>query len=427
MDLRKALEIAINVTPELGSVELGIESAMNRVLAVDISADHDIPGQFRSRWDGFALRSEDTAKATPENPALLDIVPGLITAGNFEARDAVEKGCFRIMTGAVMPGGADVVVPLEEAQTDDDKFVVDRPLQPGQGVLPPWTDAMAGDLILRKGDVLTPARLALVAATGIGRIMVRRRPRVAVLATGDELRQTGCRTTQGAIFCNNIHLIAGLVSVCEGEAVRLGIAPDDPELIFSMLKKASADLIVTTGGMGRGSRDFILEVWERLGVAVHFSSLNMSPGKGSALGSIGKTLFLGLPGNPWAARIVFQEIASAIIRRLQGVSPLETAIGARAAVALENKKSFYTAIPGRLDVAGGLISFSPVDPGHPRPILPLMRNCPAYTMLSPGQNVREGEIVMVKAPELSLGAWSILRAKESEVHAGFFNRFNQKI
>lgn len=408
MDLKKALEIAIEVTPELGSVEVGIESAMDRVLAVDISAEHDIPGHFRSRWDGFALRSEDTAKAAPENPAMLDILPGLIAAGNFEARDAAEKGCFRIMTGAVMPGGADAVVPIEEAQTDDDRFVTNQPVQPGQGVLPPWTDAMAGDLILKKGDVLTPARLALVAATGIGKVVVRRRPRVAVLATGDELRQTGCRTTQGAIFCNNIHLVAGLVSVCGGEPVRLGIAPDDPELIFSMLKKASADLIVTTGGMGRGSRDFILEVWERLGVAVHFSSLNMSPGKGSALGSLGESLFLGLPGNPWAARIVFEEVASAIIRRLQGVSPLKTAIEARAAAAFENKKSFYTALPGRLDVAGGLISFSPVDGGHARPILPLMRNCPAYTILSPGQSVSEGEIVKVKAPELSLGAWSLL-------------------
>ncbi len=408
MDLKKALEIALEITPELGSVEVGIESALDRVLAVDIIAERDIPGQFRSRWDGFALRSEDTANASAENPAILDILPGLIAAGNFEARDAAEKSSFRIMTGAVMPGGADAVVPIEEAQTDDDKFVAGRPVQSGQGVLPPWTDAMAGDLILKKGDVLTPARLALVAATGIAKVAVRRRPRVAVLATGDELRETGCRTTQGAVFCNNIHLVAGLVIVCGGEPVRLGIAPDDPELIFSKLKNANADLIVTTGGMGRGSRDFIIEVWERLGVAVHFRSLNLSPGKGSALGSLGKSLFLGLPGNPWAARIVFEEVASAIIRRLQGLPPLKTAIEARAAAALENKGSFYTALPGRLDIARGVISFSPVDPGHTRPILPHMRHCAAYVILSPGQSVSEGEIVTVKAPEIPLSAWSIL-------------------
>lgn len=409
MDLNKAREIALGIAPELGTEEVGIESALGRVLAVEVAAANDIPGRYRSRWDGFALRSEDTAAASPEKPAVLDVASALVAAGDNRARDAAKSGCFRIMTGAVMPGGSDVVIPLEEAETDDERLLVRSPMQPGQGILPPWTDAAAGDLILKQGDVLTPVRLALAAATGIGRIAVRRRPRVAILATGDELRETGCESVGAAVFCNNVHLIAGLVSVGGGEPVRLGIAPDDPEVIFSRLKNVRADLVVTTGGMGGGSRDFILDVWRRLGVTVHFSSLNISPGKGSALGSHGDRIFLGLPGNPWAARIVFEEIASPVMRRLQGVLPFQTAIEARAAAAVENKKSFYQAYYGRLSIAGGVIFFSPADPKRGRPILPLMRNCPAYTVLSPGQSmVREGEIIKVKVPDLSLSALSVL-------------------
>ena len=125
------------------------------------------------------------------------------------------------------------------------------------------SEARRDDLLLNQGDVLTPTRLALAAATGRQAIRVTRRPRVAILATGDELRGAGNGEESASIFCNNTYLFANLVRVTGGEPVELGVAPDDPEIICSRLEKVNAHLLITTGGMGQGSRDFIPEVWEK--------------------------------------------------------------------------------------------------------------------------------------------------------------------
>ena len=221
------------------------------------------------------------------------------------------------MTGGALPAGADAVIPYEEATPSDKGLVLTGPFRPGSGVIAPGSEARQDELLLEEGDVLTPTRLALAAATGRQALRLTRRPRVAILATGDELAESGRSDETASTFCNNTHLFANLVRV-GGEPIELGVAPDDPGVICSRLEEAEADLVITTGGMGKGSRDFIAEAWKRLGLRTHFDRLNFVPGKTSALATGNGRIFLGFPGNPWAGRIVYEEIAAPVIRRLSG-------------------------------------------------------------------------------------------------------------
>ena len=223
------------------------------------------------------------------------------------------------MTGGVLPAGADAVVPFEKAALSAKGLVLTGPLRTGQGVIAPGSEARREDILLEAGDVLTPTRIALAASAGIQVLRVIRRPRVAVLATGDELVGSGRGDECASIFCSNTHLFANLVRACGAEPIELGVAPDDPGVILSRLEKTGADLVITTGGMGKGSRDFISEVWKSLGLVIHFDRLNLVPGKGSALATGNGCIFLGLPGNPWAGRIVYEEIAAPVIRRFLGL------------------------------------------------------------------------------------------------------------
>ncbi|MGA7644063.1 MAG: molybdopterin-binding protein, partial [Syntrophobacteraceae bacterium] len=249
MDLKEAKKTALDLVKRLDweLVELG--SALGRVVAEPISADRDIPGNPRSKWDGFALISVDSQSASPGKPVILDIAQGETVAGK-KPEKASSGRCFRIMTGGVLPAGSDVVIPYEEATPSDKGLVLTGPFRPGSGVIAPGSEARQDELLLEEGDVLTPTRLALAAATGRQALRLTRRPRVAILATGDELAESGRSDETASTFCNNTHLFANLVRVGGGEPIELGVAPDDPGVICSRLEEAEADLVITTGGMG---------------------------------------------------------------------------------------------------------------------------------------------------------------------------------
>ncbi len=415
MDLKEARDIATGLASVGEAETVRLESAMGRVAAKPVAARSNVPGEFRSRWDGFAFAAGKAAGASPDSPVWLDIAEEVVTAGTAPGRIArgggPASGCFRIMTGAVLPRATDAVVPFEDAEVEGGRLVLKSPASPGQGAIPPGADARAGEVLLEEGCLLTPSRLAIAAALGIDSIRVRRLPRVAILATGDELRETG-RPEEGPItFCNNIHLLCAVAKCCGGEPVALGIAPDDPDVIFSRIEPVKADLVVTTGGMGKGSRDFILEVWKRLGVKVLFDSLDLSPGKGSALGTLDGRIFVGLAGNPWSAQLVFQEIAAPAIRRMLGLRmPAHFHIEAKAASAMKKRTGLYRAFYGRLEMpGGGSVSFVPVEPDPRRGRLAQFREGLAYTVLGPElSGVAEGDTVEVRVPDLPLLAWAVL-------------------
>lgn len=411
MDVREAAELAVSLAPVPGTEDIALASALGRVAARRFAADKSIPAEPRSRWDGFAIKSSDSMGASPSGPAFLEILPEEVTAGRLVSARAASGMCFRIMTGAVLPEGTDAVVPLEDFTTQGNRLVLDGPVAREKGVIRPGSDAAGGDVLIEKGDVLTPTRLALVAATGADRVRVFRRPRVAVLSTGDELRPVGGEPGGPVVFCNNYHLLANLVTVGGGEPILLGIAPDNTDVICSRFEQAEADLVITTGGMGKGSRDFILEAWQRLGVSVQFDRLNISPGKGSALGTGSGRTFLGLPGNPWASQIVYEEIAAPMLRAYQGVRAAgKFAFDARLSAGLGKKPGLYQAFYGEFSTAGKPAFIpSTTAPTHSR--LAQLRNGFTYILPGPGKAaLREGEPVEVKIPDFPLLAWALLHS-----------------
>lgn len=410
MDLNEARALAVGLANSLAPEEVGIDSALGRILAEDLSSGRPIPDRDRSQWDGFAIASGETNNAAPDRPASLEIFKSDVTAGGPQPAASGRGRCFRIMTGAVLPVDTDTVIRFEDSVESEGRLILTKPLKSGSGIVSRGSDAKAEEILLKRGDVLTPTRIAIAAATGKKDLPVFRRPRVAILSTGDELRDVGIDPEGPNIFCNNIHLLSLLVSAGGGEPVQLGIVRDDPEEILSRLRTVRAELVITTGGMGRGSRDFILEVWRRLGVTAHFQELNISPGRGSALGSGGGSIFLGLPGNPWAGRVVYEEIAAPMICRFQGIGiTSKFALEARAAQAMEKKKKgFYQAFEGVLKSSNGCCDFTPNKTAHAQK-LSLFRNGLAYALLEPDRmHVSEGEKVPVRIPDLPLLARAIL-------------------
>jgi molybdenum cofactor synthesis domain-containing protein len=411
MELKDAKKVAAALAKmlEAETVETGL--AAGRVMAKTLGADRDMPQKPTSRWDGFALASSDCEHALAQTPVILPIVCAQITAGKI-AQKAEIRTCARIMTGGVLPEGMDAVIAFEKARQCREGLVLTGPVRPGSGVTQPGSKFKRNTVLLSQGDVVTPGRIGLAAAQGCEQLFVVRRPKVAILATGDELRGSGAAQQGVSIFSQNTSLLAALVSISGGEPVRLGVAPDDPEVIYSRLKGAQADLVITTGGMGKGSKDFTGEVWKRLGLEVIFERLNIRPGKGSGLARGNGRIYLGLPGNPGAVRIIYEEIATVMVRSFLGLSARpDFAFEAITAGAMEKIEGCYRAFDGILKIEEGLCAFIPrgCPQTVPKETGSFFTSPSAYALLAPGNSrVVEGQKVLVKIPDLSLEARAML-------------------
>jgi len=381
MELNEAKQLAADlVTPaEIEMVRL--EDALGRVLGQDLVAPYNLPLQARSKLDGFALRSSDVSSAELERPVALRVLSGLLPAGSMQQRSIETGECIRILTGAPLPGAADTVAAQEDFREEENCLILHRPLPPGNGVALAGEDVKEKETVLTKGEVLTPTRLALVAALGHALIPVHRQPRVALLATGDEVREIDGIPEGPWVFCNNRLLLGWLTQLQGGKTVHLGVVRDDPSEIADRLANLDADLVVTTGGIGRGDRDFILEAWKMLGVRALFREVGIVPGKNSALGVKGEQIFLGLPGNPWGAQVLFEEIAAPMLRLIQGVRT-STPPGVKAILGttIRKKAGFCKAVRGWLDTRTPTPSFLPGN-GEGRSFFASLKETIGYILL----------------------------------------------
>jgi len=383
MELIEAKRLAVGLVSPREVEWVGLEDGLGRVLAETMTADRDLPGESRSRLDGFALRSPDTVEASPQSRIILKVLPGLLAAGHasMPERRIGPGECIRILTGAPVPHGADGVVAQEDVVFREDLLTLERNVEHGNGVAFRGEEIREGDLILSGGEILTPTRLALLAAVGLDRIPVYRQPRVALLATGDEVKELGQMLDGPWTFCNNRYLLAWLIRVHGGVPIHLGVAGDDAATIAGKLRGTEADLVITTGGIGRGDRDFVLDAWEMIGVRTFFRQINLAPGRNSGLGQAGDQVFCALPGNPWGAQVVFEELVAPMLRRCQGLEAYRNpSIAAILEKPLKKKKGVVKAIRGSLDVQTSPPSFSPLT-GKDGPLFAALRNNFAYTLL----------------------------------------------
>jgi putative molybdopterin biosynthesis protein len=307
----------------LGKVEVTLGQALDRVLADDVIAAVDVPGFDRSNVDGFAVRASDTAGATASEPRVLTLNAEVLTPG-VEPGLAVLPGTATVLaTGGMMPRGADAVLMVEHTDFDEaaGAIRVYRPALPGQLVAFAGGDIARGETVLRRGKLLTSREIGMLAAVGRASVEVWRRPRVAVLSTGDEIVAPGEAIRPGAVYDSNAAVIAAAVTELGGEPVPLGIVPDDEAALARVLASALAqtDLVILSGGTSKGAGDVSHRVVARLGepgILVH--GVALKPGKPLCLAVIGTKPVAVLPGFPTSAMFTFEEFVAPLIRAYGG-------------------------------------------------------------------------------------------------------------
>ncbi|MGW6129158.1 molybdopterin molybdotransferase MoeA [Cellulomonas sp. NPDC055163] len=300
---------------------VALEDGAGLVLAEDVTAHEALPRFDNSAMDGYAVRAGDVAGATPGTPVHLRVV-GDLAAGS-DAQPVVGAGeAARIMTGAPLPPGADAIVPVEVTDAGIVEVEVREPSPVGRHVRRVGEDVSAGDVVLRAGSELTPYRLAAVASVGRAEVVVHRRPVVVVLATGSELVTPGVAPRRGQIPDSNSYLLAAAAAAAGARVQRLGVVPDDPDLLAEALgaQYPAADLVVTSGGVSVGAYDVVKEVLAPL-PGMSFVSVAMQPGKPQGFGLLPDgTPVVSLPGNPVSAFVSFEAFVRPAILRLRGLS-----------------------------------------------------------------------------------------------------------
>ena len=306
------------LTPAIAVKEMkaiDILNALNRVLAEDVSSTIDVPGYDNSAMDGYAVRSSDCQTTGVKFPVSQRIAAGQVGSVLAEGTAA------RIFTGAPIPAGADAVVMQEKCDRNDDVVTINTVVEANCNIRRAGEDIAKGSVVLKSGARLRPQELGLLASVGTAKLKVKRKLKVATFFTGDELVTPGQALASGQIYNSNRYTLRGLLQTMDCDIIDLGIVPDTLDATVEVLKKAaaSADLVITSGGVSVGEEDYVRVALEKLG-ELSMWRIAMKPGKPVAFGKIGNTLFMGLPGNPVSVFVTFLIFARGLILKLQGVT-----------------------------------------------------------------------------------------------------------
>ena len=319
ISVEEALERILAEIAPLAVIQVPLPEALGLVLAEDVVAQEDIPPFANSAMDGFALLSRDSQPRAGQPPRLR--VTGEVAAG-YVADHAVEEGtAMRIMTGAPVPPGADTVIQVELTRTagpESEEVEILQAVAPGNNIRPAGEDMRRGQTILLHGSEIGPWEIGVLATLGWASVPVIRRPRVAILGTGDEVIDVDEQLRPGKIRNSNSYLLEAAVQQAGAEPHRLGIARDTVESLREKFTEAVQDnLIITSGGVSVGEFDLVKNIMAEQG-KINFWRINMRPGKPVAFGHIGGVPLLGLPGNPVSAAVTFELLGRPVIRKMLG-------------------------------------------------------------------------------------------------------------
>lgn len=331
--------------------------ALGMVLARDAISPLDIPPLANSAMDGFAVRAADTAGASPERPRRLRVI-GDLAAGYVAERPVGPGEALRIMTGAPVPAGADAVVPFELSRSSGpgvpDVVDVLAPVVAPANVRSAGEDVRRGQLVLAAGTVLRPPEIGVLASLGMAEVEVVRRPRVGILATGDEVVEPGQPLRPGQIYNSNSYAVGAQVLRAGGVPVMLGVARDTlDDLSAAFEQGACTDFLLSSGGVSVGDYDFVKDVLSARG-GIAFWKVRMKPGKPLAFGSIGGVPFMGLPGNPVSSMVAFEQFARPAILKMQGKERFDRpTVQAVALERIENRGGRRYFVRARVERQGG--------------------------------------------------------------------------
>ncbi len=315
----EAVRLLCDVPVNIKKQDVSLFGAQGRVLAEDIMAVMDVPAFDRSPYDGYAFRGEDTAGATADNPAVLRITQELV-AGSAPGMRVTAGTCAKILTGAPVPEGANAIVKYEVTEFTDEYVRIFSPVRPDTDIIRAGEDVQQGELLARKGDVVTPALAGVLAGQGLAQVSVFQRPRAFVMCTGSELVSPGQPLPPGKIYNSNIYTISAYLDQMGIDCTDGGSAPDDAQLIAQRISSAmdDHDIVVTTGGASVGDYDFALRSSQLMGANVLFWKLDMKPGGSVVVSEKDGKLIINLSGNPGAAALTLLRVISVYVRRLCG-------------------------------------------------------------------------------------------------------------
>ena len=320
MPVAKAREvIARFLHPVTATERLSVRAALGRVLAEDVVSPLNVPAHDNSAMDGYAVRFADLKG---DGEVTLKVTGTAFAGTPFQG--AVKSGeCVRIMTGGVVPAGADAIVMQEHVKAVQDRVTIGPGHRKGQNLRRAGEDLMVGQVALKRGLPLRPAEVGLISSLGIGEVTVYRRLRVAFFSTGDELISIGTQPREGQIYDSNRYTIHGMLTRLGCEVLDMGVVRDDPKLLEKAFHDAAAaaDVVITSGGVSVGEADFVKDLLNKLGEVV-FWKIAMKPGRPLAYGRIGAAHFFGLPGNPVSVMVTFYQFVRDALLKLSGRDPV---------------------------------------------------------------------------------------------------------
>ncbi len=318
----EALEIVLNATPLLDTKRRNLVDTLGLVLADDVVAEENIPAYDNSSMDGYAVRSTDTSAATAASSVSLDII-GESSAGNVFNGNLGTGKAVRIMTGGLVPRGADAVIPLERVDSSGENSIrINAPVKVGEYIRRAGEDMKARERVITSGTRITPPHMGVLAALGMAKPKVFRQPKVNILATGDELVDISEKAGRGEIRNSSSYALAGYVQAAGGVPKILGIVPDKRKRLRKAIEEALAcNLLLLTGGVSVGKYDYAAEALSEVGVEVLFHGVNIKPGKPLLFGRRKRTLVFGLPGNPVSTSITFLQFVLPALRKMSGANP----------------------------------------------------------------------------------------------------------
>jgi molybdopterin molybdotransferase len=318
ISVEKALKIILVNFRPLGLEKINILEARKRVIGEDIFAPHNIPFADNSAMDGYAVRHTDTKSASQEKPLQFKVIED-IPAGKVTLKKIKKGEAARIMTGAVIPEGADSVIRQEDTKKKGKTVIIYTSAKKGTNIRFAGEDVQKGELVVNKGSSLRPADIGMLAALGKAFISVYQKPRVAIMSTGDELVDIETDPPLGKIINSNSYSLAAQVLECGGIPIMLGISKDKKLDLQEKFRTAlHADVIISSGGVSVGDFDFVKDVMGEIGNAMSFWQVAMRPGKPLAFGAIEGIPLFGLPGNPVSAMVSFEQFVRPSLLKMQG-------------------------------------------------------------------------------------------------------------
>jgi len=320
--VEKARSLILDQIQRMGTEKLDLLHSMGRVMAEAVLSGRDHPPWNSSAMDGYAVRHADVFGASEKKPVRLGVIEE-IAAGFLPTKSIGPGQASRIMTGAPVPEGADAVIRVEDTRLEGDSIQILCPAEQGENVRLRGEDIQAGHVMLAQNSVVGPAEVGLLASLGRSQVLVYQRPRVAILATGNELADFDEELTPNKIMNSNGYALAAQVLEAGGVPVILGIAKDTREDLLGRLTQGlGADLLLISGGVSVGLYDFVKDVLEQLGIRMAFWKVAMKPGEPLAFGSLQAKPVFGLPGNPVSTMVTFEQFVRPALRKMQGHTSL---------------------------------------------------------------------------------------------------------